>query len=133
MKFNDKSQSPQESRVNALFPLGRDNHYAFILINLLEQIVYFQICEAIVAVLDVGALSKQCISFVKEQDRIVLLGRRKNLPKILFRLAVVLADNLAQVDVIDILSQFFRQRLRRRCFFSMIRAGEQHTDAVGSL
>ncbi len=93
-KFNDESQSPLESWIDTLFPLDGDDSNAVIRLDLLKQIINLLICIAIVAVFDFGAFSKQRIRFIKEEDRVMRCGRRKDLPQILFCLADILADNL---------------------------------------
>ena len=132
-KIQNKSQPPHERRVNTLFPFGGYNGDAIILLYSLEQIVYFSICIAIVAVFDLAAFSEQRVGVIKEEDRILCLGRRKDLSQVLFRLANILTNNLTQVDVIDIASQFFCQHFCRRSPLFYFSAREQYADPGRSL
>ena len=66
-----------------------------------EQVVGLRVGEAIVRVLDVGALAEERVGLVEEQHDLRMLGAGEELREVLLRLADVLARDAGQIDAID--------------------------------
>ncbi len=132
-KTHDESQPAQKSRIDRALYVGREDCEAAIRFHPLQQVADFHIGVAIVAVLDVTALPEERVGLVEEQDAAALLGCVENATQVLLGLTYVLADDLAQIDAIQIEPQLVREHLGGHGLARAARTGEQRSDPEAAL
>src|SRR5262245_8212126 len=81
------------------------------------------------AILDLTAFAEQGVRLVEQQNRSTLFGGIEHKPEVLFCFSDVLAHHLAQVDAVQVESQFVCQHLSRHRLARAAGASEQRADA----
>src|SRR5277367_6959355 len=127
--MHDEADAPQESGVKRLFHVGGQHREPAILLHTLQKIGDLDVGVAIVAVLDFGALAEERVGLIEEEKRSAVFSRIEDTAQALFGLADVLADDLAEVDAVEIELQFIRKYLGSRCFSCAAYARKQCRDA----
>ena len=110
---DDEAQPPQERGVERLLHVRRQDREAAVGLHALQQVADLDVGVAVVAVLDLGPLAEERVRLVEEQDRAARLGRVEDPPQVLLRLADVLADDLAEVDAVEVEVELARRAPRR--------------------
>ena len=72
------------------------------LFQLLQKIGHLHVGVAVVGVLDLAALAEQSVALVEEEDAPGVPRLLKDRPQVLFGLADVLADDLGQIDLVQL-------------------------------
>ena len=84
---------------------------------------------AVVRITNGAAFAEQRIRFIEEQNCVRRFRFLKNLRKILFGLAYILADDRRQIDLIQLQSEFACNHAGRERFTGARGAGEQRIEA----
>ena len=80
-------------------------------LHALQQIADLDVGVAVVAVLDLGALAEQRVRLVEEEDGPAAFGGLEHAAQVLFGLADVFTDHLAEVDAVEVQLQLVGQHL----------------------
>ena len=128
-EFDDEAEPPDEGLVDVLPEVRREDRDALVLLHPLQQVADLDVRVAVVRVLHFGALAEERIRFVEEQNRLARIRLVEDLAEVLLGLADVLADDLRQIDLIEIELELRRDHLRRHRLAGAGRSREQRVDA----
>jgi len=118
----------QERRVETLLEVGGQDRQAPVRLHPLEEVANLDVGVTVVAVLHLAALAEQGIGLVEQQDGPAVLGGVEHPPQVLLRLADVLADDLAQVDPVQVEPEVVGEDLRSERLAGPASADEQGRD-----
>ena len=124
-KIDQETQPAQESFVEILLAIGREDGQAFESLHPLEQVADFEVGVAIVRVLHFGAFAEERVGFVEEEDDVAGFGGVEQPAQIFLRLADVFVDHLREVDAEERQAQLRRDHFRGHGFAGAGRAGEE--------
>src|SRR5258706_6237675 len=80
------------------------------------------------AVPNFAALAEERVGFIKQEDCTTLFCRVEDAPQVFLRLADILADDLAEVDTVQVEVQFSSEHFCRHCLTCSARTGEECAD-----
>src|SRR5258706_11451115 len=80
------------------------------------------------AVPNFAALAEERVGFIKQEDRTALFCRIEDTPQVFLRLADVLADNLTEVNTVQVEVQFVSEYFCRHCLTGAACTGEERAD-----
>src|SRR5712672_3008968 len=128
-KINHKPYAPKECLIERALAIGGENGQPAIGFHSLQQVADFNVCVTVMTVFDFTALAEQRIGFVEQQNRGAFFGGVKDAAQVLFRLANIFVDDLAEVDAIKIEPQFSGQDFSRHRLTGTAWPGEQRADS----
>ena len=128
-ELNDEADAPQKRRVERALHIGRQDRQTAIGFHPLQQIADLDVGVTVVAVLDLAAFAEQRVGLVEEQDGAAVFRGVEDAPQVLFGLADVLADHLAEIDAIEIEPQFVGEHFGGHRLAGAAGAGEERADA----
>ena len=102
LKVQDKLEPAQDSWVNVVPQVQRQNGDPLESLNLFQQVVNFDIRVAIMTILNTGSFAEQRVGFVQQENYGFGFSSFECTSEILFRLANVFTDYAAQIDTIMI-------------------------------
>ncbi len=124
-EIHGEGQAPQKGGRNILAAAGCQDDDAGKPLDALEQEVHLDRRVAVVSILDFAALAEQRIGFVEIEQRASGLGRFEQPGKIFLRLADIAADELREIDAIEIEPRLMGQHFGGQGLAGASRAGEQ--------
>jgi hypothetical protein len=86
-----------------LFKIGGQNDQPAVVLNSLQQITGLLVRVTVPGVTYIGTLSEQRIRFIKKQDPALVFSNIKNFGQVFPGLPDVFADDLTQVDPVQLL------------------------------
>src|SRR6185295_13021516 len=87
--LDNEAKTTDESVVQVLAQIGGQDRDSFVLLHLLQQIPNFNVCVAVVRILNFRALARESVSCVEEENRVARLGLQEDVVQVLFSLADV--------------------------------------------
>src|SRR6185369_12083999 len=132
-EVDDKAQPSHECAIERGLHVGGKNGETTERFHSLQQIIDFDICVTIVAVLHLATLAKQSISLVEKENRPTAFGGIEHLAQILFSFTDVFADYGRAVDAVEIQLQIIGDDFRGHRLAGSAFAGKQCTDAEAAV
>ena len=99
----------REGFIHVVSKIRRKNDDPVVLIHSLKQVSDLDICVAVVSVLYLRTLAEQCIGLVKKEDGVRVLGFLEYSAEVLFCLSDIFADDIGEIDFIQVQFQFSRE------------------------
>src|SRR6476661_3128382 len=127
-EINHEPYATQKGLVQSALAIRGEYGQPAIGLHALQQIADFDIGIAIMTVFDFAAFPKECVGFIEQEHRSAFLGGIKDTAKILFRLANVFVNDLAQVNPIEIKTQLAGKDFGGHGFARAAGSGKQGAD-----
>src|SRR5215467_3175364 len=129
-KFDGKVHSAHEGVVHVLAEIGGEDHHAFVLFHLLQQIIDLNISVAVVRIAHLAALAEKGIRLVEEEDGVASFGFGEDASQILLGFADILADDSGKINLVKVQAQLSCHDLRGHGLACSRRSGEKNVEPL---
>src|SRR5689334_127439 len=103
-------EAADESVVQIVFEIGRQDEQAWIIFHSLQKIADFLVRILVMGALDVRALAEQGVGLVEEQNPALAFRAFEDALEVLLRLTDVLGNDLGQIDPVHVPRKLFAEK-----------------------